>query len=102
MSDEARDARIISVVRTLGVGEVVSYGDIAADAGYPGRARLVGRLLAGLGPDDTPWWRVVTVSGRLVPGLEAEQAALLEREGAVVIRGCVRRAPSGRFSRSAR
>lgn len=102
MSVEARDRRIIAVVRSLGVGEVVSYGDIAIDAGYPGRSRLVGRLLAGLDADGAPWWRVVTGSGRLVPGLELEQAALLEREGVVVLDGRVRRAPSGRFSRPAR
>ena len=41
-----RDRRIIEVIRSLREGEVVSYGDIAADAGYPTLSRLVGRLLA--------------------------------------------------------
>ena len=30
-----RDQRIIDVIRSLGPGEVVTYGDIAEDAGYP-------------------------------------------------------------------
>jgi methylated-DNA-protein-cysteine methyltransferase-like protein len=102
VSRRVRDERIIGVICSLRAGEVVSYGDVAADAGYPGCARLVGRLLAAAGAGDVPWWRVVAASGRLVPGLEIEQAALLEREGAVVRRGRVCWAPVGRFNRSAR
>ncbi len=99
-----RDAEIRAVVRALGEGEVVSYGDVAADAGLPGRARLVGRLLAGHDADadpdgPLPWWRVVTSSGRLVPGAEREQAAALAAEGVEVRGGHVRRAPVGRFAR---
>ena len=95
-----RDARIVDVVRALGEGEVTTYGDIAEVAGYPGRSRLVGSLLAG-GSDtlDLPWWRVVNAAGRLVPGSEAEQAALLRAEGVTVRDGHVRDAPVGRFSR---
>jgi methylated-DNA-protein-cysteine methyltransferase-like protein len=75
---------------------VVTYGDIAADAGYPRLSRLVGRLLA-VTDDDLPWWRVVNSAGRLVPGHEREQAALLRREGVAVRDGKVRAAPIGRF-----
>jgi methylated-DNA-protein-cysteine methyltransferase-like protein len=95
-----RDRRIIDVIRSLRDGEVVSYGDIAADAGYPKLSRLVGSLLAG-SDLDLPWWRVVNSAGRLVPGSEAEQAQLLRAEGVTVESGRVRRAPFGRFSRSA-
>lgn len=94
-----RDRRIIDVIRSLRPGEVVSYGDIAADAGYPRLSRLVGRLLA-LTDDDLPWWRVVNSVGRLVPGHEREQAQLLRAEGVTVAEGRVRSAPVGRFSRS--
>jgi methylated-DNA-protein-cysteine methyltransferase related protein len=94
-----RDARILDVIRSLSDGEVVSYGDIASDAGYPHLSRLVGRLLAAGDPEDElPWWRVVNSSGRLVPGNEREQAALLIGEGVDVRGGRVRRAPVGRFS----
>ena len=30
-----RDQRIVDVIRSLREGEVVTYGDIAEDAGYP-------------------------------------------------------------------
>ncbi|MEI7546755.1 MAG: MGMT family protein [Actinomycetota bacterium] len=95
---QIRDARILAVIRSLRDGEVVSYGDIAEDAGYPGLGRLVGRLLA-VTDDDLPWWRVVNSTGRLVPGCEAEQAHLLRAEGVWVNEGKVRTAPIGRFRR---
>ena len=37
-----RDQRILDVIRSLREGEVVTYGDIAEDAGYPKMSRLVG------------------------------------------------------------
>ena len=69
---------------TVGPGEVVTYGEVATEAGYPGRARAVGRFLAEQG-DGHPWWRVVTSSGRLVPGNELTQAGLLRAEGVDVV-----------------
>ena len=95
------ERRLLAVLVNLGEGEVVSYGDVADDAGFPGRARAVGRLLATT-PIELPWWRVVTAAGRLVPGHEAEQARLLEAEGVAVRAGTVVAAPAGRFSRSRR
>lgn len=96
-----RDRRILDVIRTLREGEVVTYGDIAADAGYPKLSRLVGRLLA-ITDEELPWWRVVNSTGRLVPGNEREQSQLLRVEGVTVDGGRVRRAPVGRFSRPGR
>jgi methylated-DNA-protein-cysteine methyltransferase-like protein len=93
-----RDQRIIDVIRALGEGEVTTYGDIAEVAGVPHRSRLVGRLLA-VTDDDLPWWRVVNAVGRLVPGTEVEQAALLRGEGVMVRNGRVVGAPVGRFRR---
>jgi methylated-DNA-protein-cysteine methyltransferase-like protein len=94
-----RDERIIAVIRSLRPGEVVSYGDIAADAGYPKLSRLVGRILSeSTDEHDLPWWRVVNAGGRLVPGREREQAALLHAEGAHTSSGRVRTAPKGRFA----
>ena len=77
------------VIRALRPGEVVTYGEVAADAGRPGAARAVGHLLATR-PADLPWWRVVTASGRLVPGHEAEHARQLEAEGVPLDGGRVR------------
>ena len=79
MSDSTFADRVYEVVENLLPGELVSYGDVAAQAGQPGAARAVGRLMAA--SDNLPWWRVVTSNGRLVPGLEVEHATRLEAEG---------------------
>jgi alkylated DNA nucleotide flippase Atl1 len=81
--------RAEAVIRRLKPGEVVTYGDVAADAGRPRAARAVGHLLATR-PADLPWWRVVTASGRLVPGHEAEHARRLRAEGVRLHDGKVR------------
>ena len=70
---------VSEVVASLPAGAVATYGEVAAEAGFPGAARAVGNLLrrsAGL-----PWWRVVAAGGRLTPGDEEEQARRLRAEG---------------------
>ncbi|MGH8924851.1 MAG: MGMT family protein [Acidimicrobiia bacterium] len=84
---------VLSVLRSLEVGEVVTYGEVAELAGYPGRARGVGRILA-LTPEDLPWWRVVGAGGRLRSPHPALQAQLLASES--------RRKESGRGGRGPR
>jgi methylated-DNA-protein-cysteine methyltransferase-like protein len=69
-----------AVIMAIPTGEVMTYGEVAAEAGYPGAARAVGNVLAGCG-DGMPWWRVVAASGRLVPGHEREHARRLRKEG---------------------
>ena len=98
MPEQAVESRILDVLLALGPGEVTTYGDVAEVAGLPGRARLVGRILQTTDVD-VPWWRVVNTVGRLVPGAEAEQSALLAAEGVTVDDGRVRSAPLGRFRR---
>ena len=84
--------RVEAVVSTLRPGEVVSYGDVAVEAGFPGAARGVGSILANPTPGLVlPWWRVVTATGRLVPGLETEHARRLRGEGVDVREGHVAR-----------
>jgi len=68
------------VVAAVPPGEVVTYGEVAAEAGRPGAARAVGRVLAG-SDGALPWWRVVTADGRLVPGHEDEHRRRLRAEG---------------------
>jgi methylated-DNA-protein-cysteine methyltransferase related protein len=75
---------VARVLTGLEPGDVVTYGEVAAEAGYPGRARAVGRILAD-SDGEFPWWRVVTASGRLVPGHEAEHARRLRAEGVTVV-----------------
>lgn len=71
---------VTAVLTALGPGEVVAYGEVAAEAGWPGRSRAVGRVLSTSG-GAFPWWRVVNASGRLVPGHEEEQIHRLRAEG---------------------
>jgi methylated-DNA-protein-cysteine methyltransferase-like protein len=76
------------VIGALRPGDVTTYGEVAEEAGYPGAARAVGNILAG--SEGLPWWRVVSATGRLVSGHEAEQARRLRGEGIVVAGGKVR------------
>lgn len=96
-SAAGRERRIVEVLLALLPGEVVTYGDVAATAGFARHARLVGRVLCTT-EVEVPWWRVVNAAGRLVPGAESEQAGLLRAEGVVVEHGRVRRAQTGRFA----
>jgi methylated-DNA-protein-cysteine methyltransferase-like protein len=76
---------VAGVLEGLRPGDVIAYGEVAAEAGYPGRARAVGTFLSNHG-DGFAWWRVVNASGRLAPGKEADQARRLRAEG-VEVRG---------------
>ena len=82
------EERVLGVLRSLRRGDIVTYGEVAAEAGSPGAARAVGNVQAR-SPDDVPWWRVVTSTGRLVPGHAAEQAGRLRAEGVRIVRGRV-------------
>lgn len=73
----------MAVLQSLEPEEVVTYGEVASEAGHPGAARAVGRVLATCG-DGLPWWRVVAADGRLVPGHEREHARRLRAEGVAV------------------
>ncbi len=81
-------AAVAAVIGALEPGEITTYGEVAAEAGYPGAARAVGNVLSAV--PGLPWWRVVTATGRLVPGHEAEHTARLRGEGVRVVGGRVR------------
>ena len=66
----------------------MTYGEVALEAGHAGAARAVGAVLSR-GRPGLPWWRVVTSTGRLVPGHERQQARLLRSEGVRVDHGRV-------------
>ena len=85
--DDFTDA-VIQVLEALRPGEVVAYGEVATEAGYPGAARAVGNLLRTV--PGLPWWRVVNAAGRLAPGSEREQAQRLRAEGVRVVNGKVK------------
>ena len=85
--DEGFTSAAVTVLKGLEPGEVVSYGEVAEQAGYPGAARAVGNVLKTV--EGLPWWRVVNASGRLVPGHEVRQTKLLRSEGVTVSNGRV-------------
>lgn len=76
-------ARIYAAVRRVPRGRVVSYGEIARQAGLRQGARTVGWALASLPPGTPiPWWRVVRADGRIAPRPGAgRQCRYLAREG---------------------
>jgi methylated-DNA-protein-cysteine methyltransferase-like protein len=79
-----RWSAIWAAVRAIPPGRVASYGQVAAAADLPGRARMVGKALAGLPPDSrVPWQRVVNARGEIsLPGRSGElQRRLLRAEG---------------------
>jgi methylated-DNA-protein-cysteine methyltransferase related protein len=91
-SDSERDltefeTAIAAVLNALEAGEVMTYGEVCEEAGYPRRARAVGRFLAT--KEGYPWWRIVNSVGRLVPQNEDRQSQLLRSEGVKVADGHV-------------
>jgi methylated-DNA-protein-cysteine methyltransferase related protein len=88
--DRSFEQAVHRVVAAVPAGEVVTYGEVAAEAGRPGAARAVGRIMA-TSDGALPWWRVVAADGRLVPGHEAEHRRRLTAEGVEVGERRVRR-----------
>jgi len=69
------------VIRAIPRGKVLTYGGVAKVAGYPGRSRMVARILQrGFG---LPWQRVVGAGGeiKLRGDSGAEQRFRLQAEG---------------------
>ncbi len=81
------EAAVVGVLAATGPGDVLAYGEVAAEAGYPGAARAVGNVLKRV--DGLPWWRVVTAGGRLIPHAPEEQASRLAAEGVATADGRV-------------
>lgn len=80
-------AAVYAAIRRIPKGWVATYGQIAAMAGLPRRARLVGRVLQRLDPaTDIPWHRIVNAKGEISyspyrNGSDTLQRHLLEAEG---------------------
>lgn len=82
------EADVLAMIASLQPGEIVTYGEVAAEVGKPGAARAVGSTLRRHG-DGVPWWRVVAANGRLIPGGEKRHTARLKAEGVAVKNGRV-------------
>jgi len=81
------------VVRAIPRGRVLSYSRVAVLAGLPGRARLIGKVMATIG-SQLPWWRVLRADRTMAEEVRVEQGKRLRREGVKVQDG-------GRVPRSA-
>ena len=81
--------RVLQLVSRIPPGQVATYGDLAKEAGRPGAARAVGRLMATAPRPGLPYHRVVAAGGRLggYGGSEALKAGLLIAEGLTIRRG---------------
>lgn len=77
---------VLEIVAQIPKGCVTTYGTIAAWAGWPDHARMVGRILRYSSQLDLPFHRVVNAVGRTAPGW-LQQRDLLEQE-------CVRFLPN--------
>ncbi len=97
---DPRFRRIYAAIAAIPAGRVASYGQIAARAGLPGRARLAGAALRDT-PDglELPWFRVLHANGTIAlprgsKGFR-EQARRLRAEGVEVRDGRVPMAAFG-------
>ena len=75
--------RVYVLVSQIPKGRVMSYGQLAALAGSPYAARIVGGI-AHWGDPDLPWQRVVMKDGGLAPGYPggtAGHSEVLRAEG---------------------
>jgi methylated-DNA-protein-cysteine methyltransferase-like protein len=87
---------IWDVVARIPRGRVATYGDVAREAGLPGRARQAGYALKHV-PDGMhlPWHRVVAAGGRIVfpphSAAHREQTRRLRSEGVTVVNGRIAR-----------
>lgn len=91
----SNSSAIYAVLQAIPPGRVATYGQVAALAGLPRAARLVGHTLRGLPEHSTlPWHRVINAQGRIAlpagsPGY-LEQVARLAAEGVTLQSGRVR------------
>lgn len=87
---EAR-RKILQTIQRIPRGSVASYGQVALEAGLPGRARLVGRILSECTDRKLPWQRVLNAQGRIsLPRgspSHLEQKRRLREEGVLLLAG---------------
>jgi O-6-methylguanine DNA methyltransferase len=85
-------SRVLRAVRSIPVGRVSTYGDVARLAGRPRAWRAVGTIMRTCNEPGVPCHRVIGSGGRLggYGGNEAMKRALLQAEGLTLVNGRVR------------
>ena len=86
MASEEDQERFYTVLASVPAGKVITYGQLAAQAGRSRGARWAGYLLRRLPANSNlPWHRVINAQGKVSfpEGSEAalQQMTLLENEG---------------------
>jgi len=76
------ETAIVRVIQRIPRGQVATYGQVAAAAGYPRHHRQVAQVLGRCG-DALPWHRVLGSGGQIKTRLDGglEQRFRLEMEG---------------------
>lgn len=83
--------RVITAIALVPRGKVASYGQIAAIAGSPRAALMVGKILRTSSTElDLPWQRIINSRGLIsimnINHPAQQQAELLKSEGVIVER----------------
>lgn len=80
---------VLGIVRKIPRGVVLSYGEVAQRAGYPGAARAVGSLMKNNADPMVPCHRVIRSDGRVgeYNGLAGKKIDLLRKEGVRMVNG---------------
>ncbi|ANE46542.1 DNA methyltransferase [Paenibacillus swuensis] len=77
--------RVVEVIRAIPPGRVMTYGQVAGEAGSPRAARQVVRILHSMSAKyELPWHRVVNVKGEIAIQEDESrflQIAILTEEG---------------------
>lgn len=84
--DSAFRQAVYDIVAQIPYGRVMTYGDIALQAGHPYAARQVGGI-AHFGPPELPWHRVVNRMGDCASGYyggKTSHARALQEEGILI------------------
>ena len=79
--------RVRAVVARIPRGKTMTYGEVAARAGYPGAARAVGSVMSHNFDSKIPCHRVVRADGKLGNynrGGESAKRRILKGEGALL------------------
>ena len=82
------DHQVLDIIRAVPAGSVVTYGQVAALAGFPRRARHVGHALRNC-PADVPWHRVLGAGGKVRTVPPQRQLEMLRLEGVLTLTGSV-------------
>lgn len=73
--------RVIQIIQNIPVGNVMTYGQVAAAAGNPRGARQVVRILHSMSEKyELPWHRIINAKGEISYSAK-DQRGMLEVEG---------------------